>query len=98
MSLLHTTKRDQIIQQLVKDICASKKTDMVREKIVDAILAFDQKDPHNLPALCEALQIALYDKKTQSKALAQIIRLITDLQTLTLSKRIHIKKILCLIN
>lgn len=97
-SLIEPTKRDQVIERLVQDICAPKKSDILREKVVDAIIAFDQKNPTNLPAVCEALMIELRSQNRYQQALRETIRLITNMQTLTLSKRIHLKKLLCLIN
>ncbi|MFA7201597.1 MAG: hypothetical protein WC099_01195 [Candidatus Paceibacterota bacterium] len=96
-SFIEPTKRDQIIDRFVQDICAPKKSDIVREKLVDAIIAFDQKNPTHLLALCEALMIQ-FRSQGQQEALIETIRLITHIQTITLSKRIHLKKLLCLIN
>ncbi len=97
-SLVEPTKQAHAIEQLVSDICAPKKSESTSEKIVDAIIAFDQKNPTNLSALCEALMIELYAHKKHQHALKELIPLMTHLQTLTLSKRIHLKKLLCLIN
>ncbi len=95
-SLLHPTALDQDIARVVASLVAIK-TDADRERITETILALDQKDPRNTVALCEALEIAFRSAPASRAALAQTIRLITQLQTLTLSKRIHFKKLLCLI-
>ena len=97
-SLLEPQKNSEVINRLVRDICTPQTSDMAREKLVDAIIAFDQKNPHNLPALQEALMMEFYTQKKYQHALKEILQLITNTQTLTLSKRIHLKKLLCLIN
>ncbi len=97
-SLLEPQKNSEVIDRLVRDICTPQTSDMAREKLVDAIIAFDQKNPHNLPALQEALMMEFYTQKKYYYALKEILQLITNTQTLTLSKRIHLKKLLCLIN
>ena len=95
-SLLHPTALDQEIARIASAIIAAR-TDTDRERIIDAMLALDQKDPRSTVAVCEALEITLLAAPAARAALAQTVRLITQLQTLTLSKRIHFKKLLCLI-
>jgi replication-associated recombination protein RarA len=94
---LHSVSaRDEAIGRILVSIQKSAHNDGAREKIVDTILAFSQKNPENLIHFFEALMIFLRNKKNYV-AIAEVVRLIRITQTITLSKRIHLKKLLCLI-
>lgn len=94
--LCNPTQQDKTIERIVSHIMQPHQTDADREKIVDTILAFAQKSPQNLMRFCEELLVVLWEKKKYG-AVAEAVRLMRNMQTLTLNKRIHLKKLLCLI-
>jgi len=96
IALLHPTKQSERIQQLTRSILATPATDAARDALIDEILLFDQKHPQNLFLLCEELLVQLRAQKKYVAAGA-VVSFITKLQTLSVSKRIHLKELLCLI-